>query len=195
MILYGIIIIVSMIIDVLINIFFVKAATNLTYIISVIYFVILLILIDGIFAGIIRWFIPKKFINKDHKIYQVSKKEIQIYDFFGMKRWKHLIPDLGQFTNFQKNKIENPKDNVYLERYIMEAIYGMWGHLIGAPMGFLVLLFDFNMYNNGSTLWLTVALPCAIINLILDIIPAFVLRYNLNRLQVMYKFNARHQNK
>ena len=116
MILYGIIIILSMIIDILINIFFVKAASNLTYIISTIYFVILLILIDGIFAGIIRWFIPKKFINKDHKIYQISKKEIKIYDFFGMKRWKHLIPDLGQFTNFQKNKIENPNSNEYIKK-------------------------------------------------------------------------------
>ena len=49
------------------------------------------------------------------------------------------------------------------------------------------------MYNGSSKLYLTMFLPFAIVNFILDLLPAFVLRYNLNRLQILYKFNLKHQ--
>ncbi|MDY2888316.1 MAG: hypothetical protein SOU19_01980 [Candidatus Caccosoma sp.] len=193
MILYGIIIILSAIAITLINYFSFHIFSWYIYLLIAIILVIILIIIDGIFAGIIRYLLPKKFVNRDLKIYQVSKKEMKIYDFFKIKKWKDKIPELGSFTNFHKNKVLKPKDNEYVARFIEEACYGMWGHIVGAIMGFLILLLDFNMYSGSSKLYLTMFLPFAIVNFILDLLPAFVLRYNLNRLQALYKYNLKHQ--
>ncbi len=191
MVLYGILISVLALMITLINYFIYHTYSLYVYLLIGLGLVILLILIDGIVAGIVRYLIPKKYVNKDLKFYQVSKKEMKIYDFFKIKKWKDKIPELGSFTNFHKNKVENPKDNTYLERFMLEVCYGMLGHFIGAPMGFLILLLDINMYTGNSKLFLTMFLPYAIVNFILDLIPAFVLRYNLNRLQVLYKFNLK----
>ena len=103
------------------------------------------------------------------------------------------INNLKHNEKLLNTEIEKLKDNEYIARFIEEVCYGMWGHFIGAPMGFLILLLDFNMYNGSSKLYLTMFLPFAIVNFILDLLPAFVLRYNLNRLQILYKFNLKHQ--
>lgn len=193
MLLYGIIIIICAFIITLINYIAFHLYNWYIYLLIAVSLVVILIIIDGVFAGLIRYLLPKKFVNKNLKFYQVSKKEMKIYDFFKIKKWKDKVPELGSFTNFHKNKILKPKDNEYIARFIEEVCYGMWGHFIGAPMGFLILLLDFNMYSGSSKLYLTMFLPFAIVNFILDLLPAFVLRYNLNRLQILYKFNLKHQ--
>ena len=45
------------------------------------------------------------------------------------------------------------------------------------------------MYTGESNLWLTIALPVAIVNAILIVLPAFILKYNLPRLIAIYNNN------
>ena len=45
------------------------------------------------------------------------------------------------------------------------------------------------MYIGQSNIWLTVALPIAVVNAILIVLPAFILKYNLPRLLRIYENN------
>lgn len=152
---------------------------------------IAVILIDGIVAIIIRR-LPEKWFNYQNKRFDVSKKETHFYECIGIKKWKDLIPELGGFTDFHKNHVKEPNNPEYIERFLLEINYGYVLHLLGAPFGFLIMLLDYKMYmGQGITIGLTIGIPVAVVNAILCLLPAFVLRYNYPRLQVMHKFALR----
>ena len=95
------------------------------------------------------------------------------------------------FTHFRKNKIEDPKNPEYLRRFILEACYGVIIHYVSLPLSFIIMLFDFKMYTGESNLFLTVALPVAIVNAVLIVLPAFILRYNLPKLIRLYEISLK----
>ena len=47
------------------------------------------------------------------------------------------------------------------------------------------------MYTNGSNLYLTIALPVAIVNAVLILLPAFILKFNLPKLIRLYEIALR----
>ena len=102
-----------------------------------------------------------------------------------IRKWKDKIPELGQFTNFHKNKIAEPKNNAYLERYMLEAAYGEVIHFAGVFAGFLVILF----FPFRFILCLT--LPVAAVNIFFNLPSLFILRYNYYKLRVLYDANER----
>ena len=89
---------------------------------------------------------------------------------------------------FRKNKIAEPNNNEYIARYIMEANYGIICHIACIIFGFLIL-FIYPKY------CLTIALPVAIVNLVLNALPTMILRYNLPKLHTIYKYNEKHPKK
>ena len=151
------------------------------YIIAVVAYVIIVIIIDAIVATIIRK-MPEKYFDKG---------ELKFYKLIGVKKWKEHVPELGMFTGFRKNKIANPKDSAYLSRYILEACYGIIIHFWSVPASFLIMLLDFKMYTGNSNLWLFVALPVAIVNAVLIVLPAFILKYNLPKLVRLYEISIK----
>ena len=155
------------------------------YIIATIAYVILNILLDGALAAIIRK-MPEKWFDHNKKLFVLTKREKKFYEFIGIRKWKHLVPDLGQFTNFQKGKIEQPRSNEYLTRYLLEGAYGIAIHYFSVPLGFLLMI-----PIGGTSIWLTIGLPVAIINAILILLPAFTLKYNLAKLRILYERNER----
>ena len=108
-----------------------------------------------------------------------------------MNKWKEHVPELGSFTGFHKNKVANPFDNEYIARFILEARYGVAIHLLSVPFSFLLLLADYNMYTGHPNLILTILLPVAVVNAILIVLPAFILKFNLHRLVKIYDSNIR----
>ena len=156
------------------------------YIVATIAYVIATILIDGLFAGLIRK-MPERWFDHNKKLFVLTKREKKFYEAIGIKRWKSKVPDLGQFTNFQKGKIAEPRSNEYLKRYMLEAAYGIAIHYFSTPLGFLLMLIPIG----NTTLYLTVCLPIAIINIVLSILPAFTLKYNLAKLRILYERNER----
>jgi len=134
------------------------------------------IIIDGIFATIVRRCLPEKWFDHTVKFHDASKKECKLYEKLGIKKWKDLVWELGMFTNFSKKNMQNP-DISYLDRFILENNYGVWCHLTGAFLGFLLILFYPAEYR------LVIPLPACIINFILSMLPVFILRYNTNRLK------------
>jgi hypothetical protein len=146
------------------------------------------ILLDGIFATIIRRFLPEKWFSMQKKGFCASKKEKRLYEILGIRKWKDKIMELGGFTNFHKDKIYNPTDNEYVKRYIMEANYGIWCHIPCCVLGFMIMLIPPLKYA------LYIGLPVACINFFLNLLPIMALRYNLPRLHTLYKYNEKRKN-
>lgn len=158
------------------------------YIIFTLALTIIVILIDALVALVIRK-LPEKWFQKDYWFTRTSEKELKFYTFLGVQKWKDYIPELGSFTGFHKNKVVNPFDNEYIARFILEARYGIAIHLMSVPTSFLIILLDWKMYLGQSNIWLTIALPIAVVNAVLIVLPAFILKYNLPRLLRIYNNN------
>ena len=192
MLLYSIIMVVGMAITITLNAFFNPLYKDKwwMYIILVVAFVVAAILIDGLVAAIIRK-MPEKYFSEDKGIYKASRKELIFFKKIGVDKWKNYVPELGMFTGFSKGKVVNPNDNEYIGRFILEARYGVAIHLWSVPFSFLLLLGDYNMYTGHPNIILTIALPVAVVNAILIVLPAFILKFNLHRLVKIYESNKR----
>ena len=159
---------------------------DLGYIVfAVVLSTVLEIIIDAIFATVVRWLMPKKWFSMDKKWFIGKKRECKFYEKIGIKKWKEKVLELGAVTSFRKNKIADPKNNEYIERYIVEANYGIVVHIACVIFGFAVLFFFPLKY------CLCFGVPVAIVNMILNLLPLFILRYNLPKLHNLYKFNSR----
>ena len=141
-------------------------------------------LIDAISALIIRRLTPKKLYLPSKKIFKVSKRERNFYRAIKIKAWKDHVPELGGFTSFHKDKLESNSDAEYLERFIIEANYGVVIHLANALLGFLILFIPFC---SSPTIWI----PIFAVNFVLSILPVFILRYTLYSLQNLYSRAAK----
>lgn len=148
--------------------------------------VVAVIAVDGLFAFFIRR-LPEMWFGHERRFFQVSAKEKKFYEKLKIRKWKDKVPELGQFTDFHKNKVAEPRNNAYLERYMLEAAYGEVIHLAGCFLGFVIIFFYPLKY------WLCFGFPVAVINLIMNILPYFILRYNFYKMKVLYRSNERKQ--
>ena len=191
MILYSIVIFICMILISGLNMIFNPMYSDRIwmYIIFTIAFSLTAVLLDGLIAFLIRM-MPEKWFHKNKGMFKTGEKELKFYEFLKVKKWKDYVPELGCFTGFHKDRLINPFDNKYIWRFIIESRYGVAIHIWSVPASFLLILLDWKMYSGNSNIWLTIALPVAIINAILILLPAFILKYNLPRLMRIYEKNA-----
>lgn len=146
------------------------------------------IAIDGVAAFIIRR-LPEKWFSYESRLSRVSNKECRIYARFGVRKWRGKVPELGGFTSFHKNKVYEPKNSEYLKRYVLEANYGVVIHIACVFVGFLILFIC------HTPCAMRVGLPVALVNAVLNLMPTFVLRYNLPKLQSLMRMNERREKK
>lgn len=144
-----------------------------------------IIIIDGILSTIVRWLLPEKWFAYPNDKFCAGKKEMRFLEKIGIKKWKDKIAELGSFTGFHKDKVLDPKNNEYIERFILEANYGIWCHVACCLLGFLIFLIPPYKYT------FCVALPVAFVNFFLNLLPIMALRYNLPRLFILHKYNLR----
>lgn len=190
MILYAIMILVAWAIIIGLNILFNFNDFALWYILlTVVASTLVVILVDGLTAWVVRR-MPKKWFNPFSKKFKIYKWEKTFYHKLGIKKWKDLVPELGNFTNFSKSKVLEPNNNNYITRYLLEACYGRVGHFASMFSGFLII-FMFPL-----KFCLNFGIPVAIVNAIMNAMPWFVLRYNTPKLLALYKRNNQNaQNK
>lgn len=146
------------------------------------------IIVDGIAAFLIRR-LPERWFSYESRLSRVSKKECKFYTRLGVRKWRSKVPELGMFTNFRKNKVYEPGSNDYLKRYILEANYGVVIHIACVIVGFMIL---FICHTECA---LRIGLPVALVNALLNLMPTFVLRYNLPKLQSLMRMNERRSKK
>lgn len=189
---YAIIIVLATSLTALVNIMLNRILFNLEvwYIIfASISSTIAVIMIDSIFATIIRRAMPNKWFSHERKIFNVSKKEIKFYQKIGIRKWKDKVIELGMFTGFRKNKLIDPRNNEYISRFLLESNYGIVIHLVSVFVGYsIILIFPFKYA-------LCFGVPIATVNAVLNLLPTFILRYNIPKLKALHKQNEKRANK
>ena len=129
-------------------------------------------------AGIIKA-MPDKWFGVDNPHYLVSDRERKFYGKLKVRYWKDYVWELGGIGGFSKKKLAEPNSPEYIEKFIIECNKGVLTHRLSYPVGFLAMLTLPNICS------LTVALPVAIVNLFLNILPTLALRYNTPMLKAV----------
>jgi len=127
--------------------------------------------LDGLIAIIINK-MPDRWFGAEDPRYRVSDRERELYKKLKVRLWKDKVWELGGLGGFSKKELKEPNDPRYIEKFIIECNKGVITHRLSYPIGFLAML---TLPNACS---LTIALPVAIVNLFLNILPTLVLRYN-----------------
>ena len=149
-------------------------------IIAVVWCTALCFALDGAFAFLINK-MSDKWFGVDNPIFHVSNAEKRLYKRLRVRQWKDKVWELGGLGGFSKKKLADPSNPEYIEKFIVECNKGVITHRIAYPLGFVTMLTLLNVCS------LTIALPVAIVNLYLNILPTIVLRYNTPKLKAILK--------
>ena len=154
-------------------------------ILAVIWCTALQFALDGTVAILVR-LTPDRWYGMEKTCFHVSEREKSLYKKLKVRLWKDKVWELGGLGGFSKKNLTAPDDPAYIEKFIVECNRGVVTHRLSYPVGFLAIL----------TLWnvcaFTVALPVAVVNLYLNILPTLVLRYNTPKLRsVLERLNRK----
>lgn len=136
--------------------------------------------LDGIIAVVINK-MPARLFSADNKAYSVSEAEKRFYKRIKVRCWKDKVWELGGLGGFSKRTFAEPDSREYVERFIIECNKGVLTHRLSYPIGFLPML----LFSDVCAF--SIALPVALVNLFLNILPTLVLRYNTPKLQSVLK--------
>lgn len=136
--------------------------------------------LDGFWAIVINK-MPNAWFGVENPLYHVSEWERKLYKKLKVRRWKDRVWELGGLGGFSKKVLREPDNPAYIERFIIECNKGVLTHRLSYPVGFLAML------TLPNTCAFTVALPVAVVNLFLNILPTLALRYNTPMLQAALK--------
>ena len=140
-------------------------------IIAVVWCTVLQFALDGSIAIIINR-MPNKWFAVDKPSYRVSKKETLLYKKLNVRAWKEKVWELGGLGGFSKKILKEPINPDYIETFIIECNKGVLTHRLSYPIGFLAML------TLPKICAFSIALPVALVNLYLNILPTIVLRHN-----------------
>ncbi len=149
-------------------------------VISVVWCTALQFALDGTIAFLINK-MPDRWFGADNVLYSVTDVETRLYKRLRVKFWKDKVWELGGLGGFSKKHLTDPSDPCYIEKFIIECNKGVLTHRLSYPVGFLAML---TLPEHTA---FTIALPIAVVNLYLNILPTLVLRYNTPKLQLILK--------
>lgn len=136
-------------------------------------------LLDGGMAIFVNKMLPERLFSADNPRFEVSEREKELYKRLRVRLWKDKVWELGGLGGFSKKRLVEPNSPEYIERFIIECNKGVMTHRLSYPVGFLTMLTMFNVCS------FTVALPVALVNLFLNILPTLALRYNTPKLKTL----------
>ena len=155
-------------------------ATWYYILISVVLCTALQFAIDGGLAILINK-MPDRWFGVENPAYRVTEWEKKLYKKLKVRTWKDKVWELGGLGGFSKKSLVSPDSPEYIQRFIIECNKGVLTHRLSYPAGFLVML----LYPNVCAF--SIALPVAVVNLFLNILPTLALRYNTPKLQLLLK--------
>ena len=136
--------------------------------------------LDGLIAMMINK-MPDKLFDVNNPLYSISETERNLYKKLKVRNWKDKVWELGGLGGFSKKNLSDPNSPAYIEKFIIECNKGVLTHRLSYLIGFLPMLFIPNVCT------FSIALPVAIVNVFLNILPTLALRYNTPKLQAMLK--------
>ena len=134
--------------------------------------------LDGMVAIFINK-LPDKWFGVDNPWFRVSETERKLYEKIKVRKWKDKVWELGGLGGFSKKNLSQPGSPAYIEKFIIECNKGVLTHRLSYPIGFLPMLFIPNICSAS------IAMPVAVVNLFLNILPTLALRYNTPKLKAM----------
>lgn len=134
--------------------------------------------LDGLIAILVHK-MPDSLFRGDRPFYRVTEAEMAFYKRIHVRAWKDRVWELGGLGGFSKKHLAEPGSIPYVERFLLECHKGVLTHRLSYPIGFLPMLFI------PGVCAFTVALPVAVVNLFLNILPTVVLRYNTPKLMTL----------
>lgn len=147
------------------------------YVISaVIWCTVLQFALDGLIAILIR-VTPDRYFDVDNPYFAVSEKSQALYKRLQVRRWKDKVWELGGLGGFSKKSLKEPMNPEYIKKFIIECNKGVVTHRLSYPIGFLAMM------TVDGLCAVTIALPIAVVNVFLNVLPTLVLRYNTPLLQ------------
>ena len=144
--------------------------------------------LDGTIAILIKK-MPEAWFGVENRLYHVSDFEKSLYKKLRVRLWKDKVWELGGLGGFSKKNVNEPNNPEYIERFIIECNKGVLTHRLSYPIGFAAML------TLPNACALTVALPVAIVNVFLNVLPTLALRYNTPMLKNVLKRLKRKQEK
>lgn len=191
MLLYAIVILISVAVISIINIIFSCPVYGLEWwfpIGYVVFSTLAVIAVDGIVALISRA-LPKGLFNPTRKRFKIFKWEKRFAEILGVKKWKDKIPELGRaFVGFRKDTVGDIRNNEHVLLFMKETCYAEIIHFYSLFFGFLIMLIYPIKFS------LIFALPVAVVNAILNLLPIIVQRYTRPKLIKLYGRNQREEN-
>ena len=134
--------------------------------------------LDGTIAFVINK-LPDRFFGVENTFYHVSEFEKKLYKKLKVRNWKDSVWELGGLGGFSKKSLAEPGSPAYIEKFIIECNKGVLTHRLCYPIGFLPMVFI------PGICAFSVALPVALVNMYLNILPTLALRYNTPKLKLM----------
>ncbi len=152
--------------------------------------------LDAVIAWLTR-LLPEGAVDPFRRIYRVAKWEKKFYKKMGIVKWKDKIPEAGGIlAKFQKKKVLDFHDNEYIMRFMRESVYAEIMHVLSAIAGLAIpalcalrLLWPDAV---PQVYWgLRIALPVALVNFVLQVLPVMVQRYVRPQLMSVYVRNQK----
>ena len=148
--------------------------------ISVVWCTALQFVLDGVVAFSVRM-TPDRLYGIDNLLFHITEWEKELYKRLRVRSWKDKVWELGGLGGFSKKSMASTNDPEYIKKFIVECNRGVATHRLSYPVGFVAML------TLKGTCVFTVALPVALVNLYLNILPTLVLRYNTPKLKTLYE--------
>lgn len=150
---------------------------------------LLLIAVEGLIATICCKKVNDNYFSKNKRIFRTTKKESRFYELTGVKLYKDHLLDLGFLNGFNKANLDDAYNKEYIGKYILELKKGALTHLLGLFIGMIIcFIMPPKMYLTGAT--------CLVIgNFLLNFTTYGALKYNLPRLETLYKYLERKEKK
>lgn len=140
--------------------------------------------VDAAAALITRYALPKSYFDPTKKRYNVFAFEKKLYGKLGIRKWKDKIPETGGLlVGFSKSKATDLRNNEYVFKFMEETCYAEVMHVWSIPAGFVTMLLC------PAPLCFTVALPVAVANAVLQLLPVMVQRFVRPQLMRVYERN------
>ncbi len=158
-------------------------------IIAVIWCTALQFALDGLIAILINK-MPNRWFGVENRLFFVSEREKTLYKKLKVRLWKDKVWELGGLGGFSKKFLREPDNPQYIERFIIECNKGVATHRLSYPVGFLAML------TVTGVCAFSIALPVALVNLFLNILPTLALRYNTPKLRsILQRLNRKARRK
>ena len=154
---------------------------------AVVWCTLLQFILDGLVAITVNK-MPKGWFHVYNSLFNVSDREKRLYKKLKVSCWKDKVWELGGLGGFSKKTVKEPLNAEYVERFIIECHKGVLVHRVSYFIGFIDVLTLPDPYK------ISIALPVALVNMLLNVLPTLVLRSNTPTLKSLYERLKRKEN-